>query len=187
MNCCRSSGMEEKMEYFDLTLARYSYRGEFEPTPVPKEDLIKIVTAGIHAPSAGNAQSQRFYVVTSEDMLVKIRAIFTHKGVATAPALILLVSKLLKFGPENRDSVFELQDYGAAAQNVLLAIADLGYTTVWTDGQTNFSKDFQEKIRDLLELPDDTTVRAVLPVGIPKDKGGKQPERKPFDELVTFL
>ena len=175
------------MEFFDLVHERYSYRGEFEPTPVPKDDLIKIVTAGIHAPSAGNMQSQRFFVVTSDEMLAKIREIFTHKGVATAPALILLVSKMLKFGPENRDSPFELQDYGAAAQNVLLAIADLGYTTVWTDGQTNFNKDFQEKINALLNLPEDTTVRAVLPVGVAKDKGGSQPPRKPFDELVTFL
>ncbi|MCL2126445.1 MAG: nitroreductase family protein [Oscillospiraceae bacterium] len=175
------------MEFFDLVKARYSYRGEFESTPVPKEDLEKIVTAGIHAPSAGNAQSQRFYIVTSDEMLAKIREVFNHKGVDTAPALILLVSKLLKFGPEGRDSVFELQDYGAAAQNVLLAIADLGYTTVWTDGQTNFNKDFQEKISAILELPEDTKVRAVLPVGIPKDKGGAQPPRKPFDELVKFL
>ena len=175
------------MEFFDLVHARYSYRGEFESTPVPREDLVKIVTAGIHAPSAGNMQSQRFFVVTSDDMLAKIREIFNHKGVATAPALILLVSKLLKFGPENRDSVFELQDYGAAAQNVLLAIADLGYTTVWTDGQTNFNKDFQEKVNELLSLPEDTTVRAVLPIGIPKEKGGGQPQRKPFEELVTFL
>ena len=179
--------MEEHMEFFDLVKARYSYRGEFESTSVPKEDLEKIVTAGIHAPSAGNMQSQRFYVVTSEDMLSKIREVFNQKGVATAPALILLVSKLLKFGPENRDSPFELQDYGAAAQNVLLAIADLGYTTVWTDGQTNFNKEFQEKINELLDLSEDTTVRAVLPVGIPKEKGGVQPPRKPFDELVTFL
>ena len=175
------------MEFFDLVLERYSYRGEFESTPVPMEDLKKIVTAGIHAPSAGNMQSQRFYIVTSDDMLGKIRSIFKQKGVETAPALILLVSKLLKFGPDNNESPFELQDYGAAAQNVLLAIADLGYTTVWTDGQTNFSKDFQEKIRELLELPDDTTVRAVLPIGIPKEKGGKQPPRKPFEELVKFL
>ena len=185
---CRKSGeMEENMEYFDLVQARYSYRGEFESTPVPKDDLIKIVTAGIHAPSAGNMQSQRFYIVTDAEIIAKIRETFNQKGVATAPALILLVSKLLKFGPENKDSPFELQDYGAAAQNVLLAIADLGYATVWTDGQTNFNKDFQEKINELLDLPEDTTVRAVLPVGIPKDKGGAQPARKPFDELVTFL
>ena len=180
------------MEFFETVMARYSYRGEFEPTPVPREDLVKICEAGIHAPTAANTQSQRFYVVTNPEMLAKIRAIFNPEGaprrqmgIETAPALILLVSKLLKMG-ERGDSPFELQDYGAAAQNVLLAIADLGYCTVWTDGATNFSKSFQENIGSIIELDDDATVRAVLPVGIPKEKGGKQPPRKPFEELTRF-
>ncbi|MCL2227257.1 MAG: nitroreductase family protein [Oscillospiraceae bacterium] len=173
------------MEFFELIHARYSYRGEFEPTPVPREHLVKICEAGIQAPSAGNLQSQRFYAVTNPEMLGKIRAIFEHPGIATAPALVLLVSKLLKFGPN--DSPFELQDYGAAAQNVLLAIADLGYTTVWTDGQTNFSQEFQDKIKDIVELDEDATVRAVLPVGVPADKSvGRMFPRKPFEELTKF-
>ncbi|MDR1589347.1 MAG: nitroreductase family protein [Oscillospiraceae bacterium] len=195
------------MEFFDVIFARHSYRGEFEPTPVPREDLEKIVTAGTRAPSAGNMQSQRFYVVTSPEMLAKIRETFPHPGVATAPALILLVSRLLKFEPfppkdlrqpdkggqdaapppQKFDSPFELQDYGAAAENVLLAIAALGYSTVWTDGQTTFSKELQDKAAELLALPEDAKVRAVLPVGIPKVKGGTQPERKPLDELVKFI
>jgi nitroreductase len=190
------------MEFFEVIFARHSYRGEFESTPVPRGDLEKIVTAGTRAPSAGNMQSQRFYVVTNAGALAKIRELFPHPGVATAPALILLVSKLLKFEPfppkeqprgaaeappQKFDSPFELQDYGAAAENVLLAIAALGYSTVWTDGQTMFSKEFHERIAELLELPEDAKVRAVLPVGIPKTKGGAQPERKPLDELVKFI
>ena len=180
------------MQFFDTMIARYSYRGEFEPTPVPREDLVKICQAGIQAPSAGNLQSQRFYVVTNPNMLAKIREIFNpadtprkQMGVATAPALILLVSKLLKMG-ERGDSPFELQDYGAAAQNVLLAIADLGYSTVWTDGHTNFTQSFQEKIGSIIDLDDDAKVRAVLPIGIPKEKGGKQAQRKTFEELTRF-
>jgi nitroreductase len=117
-------------------------------------------------------------------MLTKIREVFPHPGVATASALILLVSRRLKFA--NGDSPFEVQDYGAAAENVLLAIAALGYATVWTDGQSTFSKELQEKAKELFDLPEDATVRAVLPIGIPTTKGGAQPERKPFDELVKI-
>ena len=180
------------LEFFETVIARHSYRGEFEPTPVPHEDLVKICEAGIHAPTAGNMQSQRFYVVTDPGILNKIRDIFNppdaqfkQMGVATAPALILLVSKLLKFG-DRGDSPFELQDYGAAAQNVLLAIADLGYSTVWTDGHTNFTTSFQEKIGSIIDLDEDARVRAVLPVGIPKEKGWKQAPRKSFEELTKF-
>ena len=180
------------MQFFDTVTARHSYRGEFEATPIPREDLVKICQAGIQAPSAGNRQSQRFYVVTNPEMLAKIRDIFNppdsqrkQMGVATAPALILLVSKLMQFG-ERGDSPFELQDYGAAAQNVLLAIADLGYSTVWTDGHTNFTQSFQDNIGSIIDLDEDARVRAVLPVGIPKEKGGKQAARLSFDELTKF-
>jgi len=181
------------MQFFDTIVARHSYRGEFESTPVPREDLVKICEAGILAPSAGNLQSQRFYVVTNPEIIQKIRAIFNtdntprgkQKGIETAPTFILLVSKLLQLG-DRGDSPFELQDYGAAAQNVLLAIADLGYSTVWTDGQTLFNKDFQDNIRSIIELDDDATVRAVLPVGKPKEQGGRQAQRMSFDELTKF-
>jgi hypothetical protein len=58
---------------------------------------------------------------------------------------------------------------------------------VWTDGQTNFNKEFQEQIKTIVELDDDATVRAVLPVGIPKDKNaGRMFPRKPFEELTKF-
>ncbi len=35
---------------------RHSYRGEYESTPVPRKDLIKIMEAGLAAPSGCNKQ-----------------------------------------------------------------------------------------------------------------------------------
>lgn len=172
------------MDFFDVVDKRYSYRGEFLDTPVPREDLIKIVTAGIKAPSAGNLQTQSFLIVTDADLRAKIAEIIPHKGIATAPVLILLVSQRQELGPMKVS--FELKDYGAAAENILLAIAALGYATVWTDGETSMIPERQEKLAELLGIPEDRSVRAVLPVGIPKDPGGKQAPRKPFDELVKF-
>jgi nitroreductase len=171
------------MDFFDVIDSRHSYRGEFLDTPVPHEDLVKIAMAGIKAPSAGNLQSQSFLIITNSDMRARIAAIFPHKGVATAPALILLVSELKELG--TRKISFELKDYGAAAENVLLAITALGYASVWTDGETSMNQDRQDKLKALLELPEGRTVRAILPVGVPKAPG-QQAQRKPFDELVKF-
>jgi nitroreductase/kynurenine formamidase len=173
----------EHMEFFETVEKRYSYRGEFLDTPVPREDLVKIVTAGIRAPSAGNLQSQSFLVITEPEMRARITEIFPHKGIATAPALILLVSSYKELG--HRKVSFELKDYGAAAENVLLAIAALGYASVWTDGETSLNQERQAKLTDLLGLPEGHTVRAILPVGVAKTPGS-QAARKPFDELVKF-
>lgn len=35
------------MNILDLINSRHSYRGEYESTPVPKEDLIKIMQTGL--------------------------------------------------------------------------------------------------------------------------------------------
>lgn len=171
------------MEFFEVVEKRYSYRGEFTDTPVPREDLIKIVTAGIKAPSAGNLQTQSFLIVTEAETRAKIAEILPHKGISTAPALILLVSEHQELGPKKVS--FELKDYGAAAENVLLAIAALGYASVWTDGETTMIPDRQDRLAALLGIPEGRSVRAVLPVGVPKTPG-QQPPRKPFDELVKF-
>lgn len=171
------------MEFFEVIDKRYSYRGDFMDVPVPREDLIKIVMAGTKAPSGGNLQTQRFLVVTNADLRAKIAEIFPHKGISTAPALIVLVSMHKELGTQKL--TFELQDYGAAAENVLLTIAALGYTTVWTEGETTLTPERQDKLGSLLNVPEGGAVRAVLPVGIPK-KPGQQAQRKPFDELVHF-
>jgi nitroreductase len=171
------------MDFFETVEKRYSYRGEFMDTPVPHEDLIKIVTAGTKAPSAGNLQTQSFLIVTDARMRAQIAELFQHKGISTAPALIVLVSEHQELGPKKVS--FELKDYGAAAENILLAIAALGYASLWTDGDTGMKPERQDKLASMLEIPEGRTVRAILPVGLPKTPG-QQPPRKPFDELVKF-
>jgi nitroreductase len=171
------------MDFFEAVEKRYSYRGEYADAPVPREDLVKIVTAGIKAPSAANLQTQSFLVITDPAVRDKIAEICPHRGIATAPALILLVSEHQELGPMKVS--FELKDYGAAAENILLAIAALGYASVWTDGETSMTPERQDKLAALLGIPEGRAVRAVLPVGVPKTPG-QQPPRKPFEELVKF-
>lgn len=51
------------MNILDLINSRHSYRGEYESTPVPKEDLIKIMQAGLAAPSGCNKQTTSLIAV----------------------------------------------------------------------------------------------------------------------------
>lgn len=52
------------MEFFDTVLTRRSVR-EFSRQPVAQEDIIKILEAGIHAPSSKNSQPWFFVVDTT--------------------------------------------------------------------------------------------------------------------------
>ena len=44
--------------FLELIHSRHSFRGEYQAVPVKREDLIKIMQAGIDAPSGCNKQKQ---------------------------------------------------------------------------------------------------------------------------------
>ncbi len=50
------------MDLFEAIEGRYSYRGAFTDAPVPREDLVRIVEAGLKAPSGCNAQTTTFVI-----------------------------------------------------------------------------------------------------------------------------
>ncbi|MBR2511541.1 MAG: nitroreductase family protein [Firmicutes bacterium] len=168
------------MEYQELIMKRQTYRETFADDPVPEEDLKKILNAGIMAPSGYNLQSTTFVAVTDEALIKQIAEIMPTNATQSAKAMIVPVTKYI----ESNGMSFEFEDYGAAVENMLLAIADLGYASVWMDGQVKMG-DHREQLAKLLNVPDDMTVRAVLPIGKPS-KEIPMRGRKPFEERVVF-
>jgi len=59
------------MDLFDAIKGRKSIR-RFKQTPVPDEDIMKILDAGRWAPSASNAQPWSFLVIKDRDLLKKM-------------------------------------------------------------------------------------------------------------------
>lgn len=169
------------MDFFDVIKKRGTYRGKFEDTQIPKEDLIEILDAGIRAPSGLNFQPISFLVVTEQESKAKVDAILNKETTATAPAIILVLTS-----PEKTSNgiSFELEDYGAAVENVLLAITAKGYASVWMDGVLKFENK-AERIKEALDIPGELNLRAVLPVGVPQSEV-IQKEKKPFSERVFF-
>ena len=170
------------MDFFKVIEQRHSYRGAFEDTKVPEGDLIKILDAGIRAPSGCNAQTTSFIVVTNPELIGEIAKLFDNREVlATAPAIIAAFTKKVTF---DFGLDFELEDYGAAIENILLAATALGYASLWLDGGTRLGGT-DTALAKLLDIPKDMQVRTVMPVGVPK-KAGKQAPRKSFDERVQW-
>jgi nitroreductase len=150
---------------------------------VSDSDLEKIVDAGLRAPSGCNAQTTGFIIVTNAGLRAQIAEIVQNDAVKSAPAIIVGVTKKVVFD-FGRQMDFEVEDYGAAVENVLLAITALGYASCWYDGGVRCG-DAHEKIAALLNVPAEQQVRCVLPVGVPAEQG-KQAARKPFAERVIW-
>ena len=119
------------MDVFEAFAKRYSYRGPFTDAPVPREDLEKIVQAGIQAPSGKNEQVVSFVIVDAPELLRQIAALVNRPVCNTARAMIACVADPR---PVFEGFSFDREDCAAAVENMLLAITALGYASVWLDG-----------------------------------------------------
>jgi nitroreductase len=169
------------MDLFEAIARRYSYRGEFTAAPVPREDLKKIVQAGIQAPSGCNEQVASFVIVDDLPLLGQIAAIVDKPVCHSAKAMIACVADPR---PVYAGASFAAEDCAAAVENMLLAITALGYATVWLDGALRV-EDRAGRIGRLLGVPAGRTIRILLPIGVPAEPG-RQRERLPFDQRAWF-
>ena len=163
------------MDFFDAVKARYSYRGRYKPQPVPNEQLRKIVQAGLDAPSGCNLQTTEFVIVTDPERIKQLAGLVGRQSIASAPAVIVAVCDTEANVEGTR---FWIEDCAAATENVLLAIAALGYASCWIDGALQ-REGRAEKVAALLGVPRSRIVRIVMPVGIP-DEPETRRAKKPF-------
>jgi nitroreductase len=170
------------MNVFDAMLRRYSYRGALDSAPIPEADLTKILEAAIYAPSGCNAQTTHFVIISNKEMLAKIAPYYGMELIKSAPVLIIVMTRKVTF---DFGLDFEVEDYSAAVQNILLAVTALGYASCWMDGTTRLNG-ADVLISELLELEPEWTVRTILPIGKPVGEEGKPAPRKPFDERVIW-
>ncbi len=172
------------MELFEAIRERYSYRGAFRREAVPREDLRRIVEAGLQAPSGKNAQSTTFVIVDDSKLLGRIGGMDgANQALKEARALIACI---VDIEPEAiyHGLSFQVEDCAAAVENILLAVTALGYATVWIDGWLRV-KERAAEINKLLNLPAGKTVRVILPLGVPSEDYPRR-EKKPFEERAWF-
>ncbi|MDC7221221.1 MAG: nitroreductase family protein [Spirochaetales bacterium] len=172
------------MDFFDVVKARYSYRGEFLDKPVPREDLIKIVQAGLDAPSGRNFQTTEFIVVDDPKVIKKIQALPDgNKALCGGKAYILCLIPKEQDG--TGETEFLLEDCSAAVENMLLAATALGYGSVWIDGWLR-SQNRGETLAQIAGVAADKKVQIILPLGVPAEETERK-AKKSLEERVKFL
>ena len=170
------------MNLLELINSRHSYRGEYENTPVPREDLRKIMEAGLAAPSGCNKQTTSLIAVDDPEVLSKLREVIQPPVAETAPAIIcVLTQRIIAY----RDRCYATHDYSAAIENMLLAIVALGYQSCWYEGHITDVDRIGDQMAKILGVPDDYELVCLLPVGIAKSTPAG-PKKKEFTERAWF-
>jgi len=171
-----------KMTAIETIKERTSYRGGYKIAPVPRGDLRKIMEAGLAAPSGCNTQTTSLIAVDDALLLKKLRGVIEPEFVVSAPAIICVLTQAV---PAYMDVCFNVQDYSAAIENMLLAIVELGYQSCWVEGQVTDVHKIGKKMADILGVPDDYELVCFLPVGI-ADQPVKHVKKKPFGDRAWF-
>lgn len=138
---------------------------KYEKKSVEKEKIEKLLKAAMQAPSAGNQQPWEFLVVENKETLKKISLMGPYsKMTADAPlAIVLLTNKKNMKYPQNWE-----QDMGAATENLLLQVVELGLGAVWLGVAPE--QDRIDYIKSIFNLPENIEAFAVVPIGYPAEE-----------------
>lgn len=170
------------LNVIDTIHQRHSYRGKYKSAPVPREDLITIMKAGLAAPSGCNKQTTSLIAVDDKAVLEKLHKVINPPVGETAPAIICVLTQRIN---AYRDKCFAVQDYSAAIENMLLAIVELGYQSCWYEGHITDEDKIGFQMAKILNVPDDYELVCFLPVGI-ADDNVTSPNKKAFEERAWF-
>lgn len=170
------------MTVFDAINSRHSYRGRYKNTPVPREDLVKIMEAGLAAPSGCNKQTTSLIAVDDPEVLSKLKGVIDPPVAQTAPAAICVLTRRIN---AYRDKCFAIQDYSAAIENMLLTMVELGYQSCWYEGHICDDDRIDLQMKKVLSVPDDYDLVCFLPIGV-ADEDIRSPKKKDFEERAWF-
>ena len=166
------------MDAWNAIRARRNVRS-YTSTPIPADDIDRILEAGWRSPSARNNQHWDFVIVTDSATLQELSTVWVGAGhIAKAPAAIALV---IPEPPDERTKLLDQYDLGQATMAMAIAATDLGIGT----GHSAIGE--QDKARSILGVPDGYLVAYLLGLGYPADRPLapiRKPSRRPFDEVV---
>lgn len=162
---------------------------KYSSRPVEDEKLMEILEAARLAPSGNNTQPWHFIVVKSPEMRHRLAEASHHQmWMADAPVHIVCVAdircRIGGDGPVSLDDDSPLlefkkliRDTSIGIEHLVLEAANQGLGTCWIAW-------FEPKeIAQLLGVPSDKYVQAIIPVGYPDESPSARP-RKPLSEFV---
>ena len=162
------------MSLLDLILTRRSIR-KYEDKDIPEDVLQQILETGRQAPSAVNRQPIHFVIVNDRNVLKNLCDNLITRFVKRAPLAIV--------GCANTKSLltgkWAVVDATIAMQNMVIAALTFGIGSCWI-GACN-----EKKVKELLKIPDNWKVVALLTFGYPAEQP-KQKKKKPYEEMFSF-
>jgi len=178
------------MEFTDVVKLRKSIR-RFSDRKVEDERIEQILECARLAPSWCNKQCWSFVIVRDKERieLLSETAGKINSWLKKAPIIIVACGDPILNGIHNSIEYFTV-DVAIAMEHLILSATDLGLGTCWVGG---FNED---RIKEILEIPNNMRIVAITPVGYPAKKAEikedttrlmlQSEKRKPLNEIVHY-
>jgi len=189
----------DELSFFETVRSRRSVR-RFQPTPVPDEDLMRILDAARLAPTSGNQQPWKFLVLRDRMVIdqvmdasvqhvmearrergmpttaeVEAAARESMQGYFSAPVYVVVLTD-----NESRYPNYNHWDGPLAAGYLMLAARALGYGTVFITDSVP-----AQVTKDVLNIPDRYTRVCFTPIGVPVEWPNSR-EKKALEEFIAY-
>lgn len=170
-------------DFFETVRNRHSVRKYQSGMPVEREKLHAILETACSAPSAGDLQSYKVFVVTGQAERNELQAAApSHDFISQAPVCLVPCAdrtrSASKFG-ELGYNLFAVQDATILASYAQLAAVAAGLASAWV-GTFDVAR-----VRSLLALSDQFDPIALITVGYPAELPELTPRRR-LDEVVSY-
>ena len=171
------------MDFSEVIRRRESVRSYDPARPVDRLVLERILEAGRIAPSACNRQPWRFLLVSSPEMLEKVRPCYNSTWFRDAPHILAVTGKRADaWNSRSGHNSLEI-DLTIAMDHMILAAENEGVGTCWIAA-------FDPAVlRKALGLAEDELVFCITPLGYPRQGWERKKERprKTLSEAAQFL
>ena len=164
------------MNVSEAIRARRSIR-LFRNKGIPEEVLERVLDAGRVAPSARNMQNWLFIVVREKETRARLMAAAKNQTfVGQAPVVIVACGTMCDYVMSCGQPAYTV-DVSIALDHMSLQAIEEGLGTCWVCA---FS---EAEVKDILGIPEDLRVVALLPIGYPAEG----PEARPRKEMTEVI
>ncbi|HDM23724.1 nitroreductase [archaeon] len=157
---------------FDVIKRRRSVR-RYLSKDIPEEYLKLILESGRLAPSSKNSQPWSIIVVRDEEIRRKLaEACMNQLWIAEAPVILVICGH-----PDLSEKWWP--NCAICMDHMILTATDLGLGTCWIAAFD------EEKVKEILGIPDNVRIAFITPVGYPAESPPPRPRRS-LNEIVHY-
>jgi nitroreductase len=165
-------------DILDLIRRRRSVR-RMKDTPLPPATVERLFEAARLAPSWDNRQCWDFVAITDPQVRAALALAGGPKAaMAVAPLIVVACARPQASGQREGLDYFML-DMGIAVEHLILEAASLGLGTCWVGWFD------EERVRQILAIPPEVRVVAMVPVGLPDEEPSGRPRRS-MEEILSW-